>query len=75
MVIRRNRIHDCGELPSTNKNHGIYVSEAKRTMIRDNWIYDNADRGIQLYHDADRSRVIGNVIYHNGDGIVINGEG
>jgi hypothetical protein len=75
VVIRRNRIHDCGELPSTNKNHGIYVSEAKRTMIRDNWIYDNADRGIQLYHDADRSRVIGNVIYHNGDGIVINGEG
>jgi parallel beta-helix repeat protein len=75
VVIKRNRIHDCGELPSTNKDHGIYVSEAKRTVIRDNWIYDNADRGVQLYHDADRSRVIGNVIYHNGDGMVINGEG
>ncbi len=75
VVIKRNRIHDCGELPSNNKNHGIYVSEAKNTVIRDNWIYDNADRGIQLYHDADRSRVTGNVIYHNGDGMVINGEG
>jgi parallel beta-helix repeat protein len=75
VVIKRNRIHDCGQLPSTNKDHGIYVSEARRTLIRDNWIYDNADRGIQLYHDADGSRVIGNVIYHNGDGMVINGEG
>jgi parallel beta-helix repeat protein len=73
--IKRNRIHDCGELPSTNKDHGIYVSEAKNTVIRNNWIYDNADRGIQLYHDADGSKVIGNVIYHNGDGMVINGAG
>jgi parallel beta-helix repeat protein len=75
VVIQRNRIHDCGELPSTNKDHGIYVSEARGTVIRDNWIYDNADRGIQLYHDADGSKVIGNVIFHNGDGMVINGEG
>jgi parallel beta-helix repeat protein len=75
VVIKRNRIHDCGELPSTNMDHGIYVSEARHTVIRDNWIYDNADRGIQLYDDADGSRVIGNVIVHNGDGIVINGEG
>jgi parallel beta-helix repeat protein len=44
-------------------------------VIRDNWIYNNADRGIQLYHDADGSKVIGNVIFHNGDGIVVNGEG
>jgi parallel beta-helix repeat protein len=75
VVIARNRIHDCGELPSTNKDHGIYVSEARHTVIRNNWIYDNADRGIQLYPDADRSKVVGNVIFHNGDGMVINGAG
>jgi nitrous oxidase accessory protein NosD len=75
VVIKRNRIHGCGELPSTNMDHGIYVSEARKTVIRDNWIYDNADRGVQLYHDADRSKVIGNVLFHNGDGIVINGAG
>jgi parallel beta-helix repeat protein len=75
VVIERNRIHDCGELPSTNKDHGIYLSEARNTIVRDNWIYDNADRGIQLYHDADGSRVTGNVIEGNGDGIVVNGEG
>jgi parallel beta-helix repeat protein len=75
VVIEHNRIHDCGELPTTNKDHGIYVSEARGTVIRNNWIYDNADRGIQLYPDADRSKVIGNVIFHNGDGMVINGEG
>ncbi len=75
VVIKRNRIHNCGELPSNNKNHGIYIAEARGTIVRDNWIYDNADRGIQLYHDADGSQVIGNVIVGNGDGMVINGSG
>ena len=75
VVIKRNRIHDCGELPSTNMDHGIYVSEGRNTVIRDNWIYDNADRGIQLYPDAQRTKVVGNVIFHNGDGIVVNGAG
>jgi parallel beta-helix repeat protein len=75
VVIERNRIHDCGELPATNKQHGIYVSEARDTVIRDNWIYDNADRGIQLYPDADGSAITGNVIDSNGEGIVFAGEG
>jgi parallel beta-helix repeat protein len=74
VVIERNRIHDCGERPTTNKDHGVYVSEARNTVIRDNWIYDNVDRGIQLYHDADGSKVTGNVILQNGDGIVINAD-
>ncbi len=75
VVIERNRIHDCGALPSTNKDHGIYVSEARGTVIRNNWIYDNTDRGIQLYPDADGSRITGNVIDSNGDGIVFAGTG
>jgi parallel beta helix pectate lyase-like protein len=72
VVIARNRIHDCGRLPSTNHDHGIYVAEARDTMIRDDWIYDNADRGVQLYPDADRTTVTGNVILANGDGLTIN---
>lgn len=75
VVIKRNRIRNCGELPSTNKDHGVYIAEAHGTIVRDNWIYDNADRGIQLYPDADDSKVVGNVIAGNGDGIVINGSG
>jgi parallel beta-helix repeat protein len=75
VVIERNRIHGCGAVPSTNKDHGIYVSEARATVIRDNWIYDNTDRGIQLYPDADGSRITGNVIDSNGEGIVFAGTG
>ena len=56
VVIERNRIHDCGELPATNLDHGIYVARPTTTMIRDNWIYDNADRGVQLYPDAQDTR-------------------
>jgi hypothetical protein len=75
VVIERNRIHDCGVLPSTNHHHGIYVVHAVGTVIRDNWIYDNADRGVQLYPDAQRTKVVSNVIDSNGEGIVFSGSG
>ena len=72
-LIRDNRIHDCGRLPATNHHHGIYVAFATGTKIVDNRIYRNADRGIQLYPDADRTLVAGNVISRNGQGIIFSG--
>ena len=57
------------------QDHGIYIGEARDTVIRDNWIYDNADRGIQLYPDADGTLVTGNVIDGNGQGVAIGGSG
>ena len=74
VVIEHNRIHDCGVLPATNLDHGIYVAEADHTMIRRNLIYDNADRGVQLYPDADGSVVTGNVIDGNGEGVIFGGD-
>jgi Right handed beta helix region len=75
VVIERNRIHDCGVLPSTNLQHGIYVGDARHAVIRDNWIYNNADRGIQLYPDAQHTKIVGNVIDRNGEGVVLGGRG
>ena len=72
-VIEGNLVHDCGELPATNHHHGIYVADATETTIRDNWIYGNADRGIQLYPNADGSVITGNVIDDNGQGIIFGG--
>jgi hypothetical protein len=74
-VIRENRIHDCGHRPSTNRDHGIYVAAADDTRIVDNVIYDNVDRGIQLYPDAQRTLIAGNVIDGNGEGIIFSGHG
>jgi parallel beta-helix repeat protein len=74
VVIERNRIHDCGVLPANNHEHGIYIASAQGTIIRDNWIYDNADRGIQLYPDAQRTKVVGNVIDSNGQGVNFGGD-
>jgi hypothetical protein len=76
LVIENSRIHNCGQLnPDTNMDHGIYVAHADNTVIRDNWIYDNADRGVQLYPDSHGTHVYGNVIHGNGEGIVISGDG
>jgi nitrous oxidase accessory protein NosD len=72
--IELNRIHDCGRMPAAGHDHGIYVAVASNTLIRGNWIYDNADYGIQLYPNAQNSRVVGNVIDGNGAGITFSGE-
>ncbi len=73
--IRGNRIHHCGELPRTNHHHGIYVSAGRATAITNNRIYENADRGIQLYPDARGSLIKGNIIDANGEGILFSGAG
>jgi hypothetical protein len=72
-VIERNRIHNCGELPATNLDHGIYVEHTTGVRIVENLIYDNADRGVQLYPDAQSTYVARNVIDSNGEGVLIAG--
>jgi len=73
-ALLANRIHHCGTLPASNHDHGIYVEEATDTLIAGNWIYDNADRGVQLYPNAQRTRVIQNVIHRNGSGVIFSGD-
>lgn len=74
-VIEGNRIHDCGATASTNRHHGIYIQSTRNARIVGNWIYDNTDRGIQLYPDAQGTVVANNIIDGNGEGIMFSGEG
>ena len=73
-VIENNRIHNCGKLPAANHDHGIYVEGTDDAQIRGNWIYDNADRGIQLFPDAQRTSVTGNVLDGNGTNLIFSGD-
>lgn len=75
VVIERNRIHDCGELPATNLQHGVYLSDAVGPVVRDNWIYANADLGVQQYPEVRGALITGNVIFGNGKGINFSGVG
>jgi hypothetical protein len=72
-TLRRNRIHNCGQ-PGMNKRHGIYLAQGVDTVIEQNWIYDNPDRGIQLYPNSQRARIRGNVIDGNGEGVIFSGD-
>jgi len=69
-TIERNRIHDCGRLPAANHEHGIYIEASNDVRIVENWIYDNADRGVQMFPDAQRTSIARNVIDGNGQGII-----
>src|SRR5437763_15407043 len=74
-LIPGNRIHDCGRIPASNHDHGIYLTAADDTTVTGNVIYDNADRGIQLYPDAQHTTIRGNIIDGNGEGIIFSGAG
>lgn len=74
VVIRASAIHDCGALPANNREHGIYVEWADRTVITGNAITRNADRGVQLFPDAQHSTVTHNFIVANGEGVIVSGD-
>ena len=73
-LIQDNRIHDCGTLPAANHDHGIYVESSTGATIIENVIYKNADRGIQLYPDAQNTLIERNIIDSNGEGIIFSGD-
>lgn len=73
-LIQGNRIHDCGTLPAGNHDHGIYVESSTAATIVENVIYNNADRGIQLYPDAQQTRIEHNIIDANGEGVIFSGD-
>ena len=72
-LITHDTIHDCGQLPATNAQHGLYIGAATDTTIAWSLIYGNADRGIQLYPDAQHTTIDHNIIDDNGEGIIISG--
>jgi len=71
LIIQGNRIHDCGRLPPTNHQHGIYLTSGTGAVIADNVIYRNADRGIQLYPAVAGARIYANTIDGNGEGVTV----
>jgi hypothetical protein len=75
LLIQDNKIHHCGRLPSDNHDHGIYLTHTRDTTVKNNLIYQNADRAIQMYSDGDRTLIEGNVIAYNGDGVHFSGSG
>jgi parallel beta-helix repeat protein len=73
-VIEENRVHNCGKLPATNLDHGIYVESTTGARIEGNWLFNNADYGVHLYPDAQQTVVKGNMIDGNGMGVTISGD-
>ncbi|WP_217924433.1 right-handed parallel beta-helix repeat-containing protein [Miltoncostaea oceani] len=74
VTVTQNRIHNCGLLsPRSNLDHGVYVNWAQRTVISDNFFYDNATYGVHLYPRALTTSVFRNVIHGNGKGVIFSG--
>ncbi|MCW3011108.1 MAG: hypothetical protein JWO90_1512 [Solirubrobacterales bacterium] len=72
-TIAGNVIHHCG-VHGTNMDHGVYIRQAARVSVLRNVIRDNPDRGVQMFPNADRSLVSGNLISGNGEGIIFSGD-
>jgi parallel beta-helix repeat protein len=74
-VIVGNRIHDCGRLPRTGHDHGIYLEGSRGARVTGNLIFGNADWGVHMYPEADGTYVAHNIIEGNGGGVIVAGEG
>jgi hypothetical protein len=55
-------VHQCGELPRTNREHGVYVANSTGMLIEHSWFSDIADRAIS-YHS--------NVVGAHANGVVV----
>lgn len=75
IVIDGNWIHDCGRLPATGFDHGIYLNTTRNVRITNNYIYDNADYAVHMYPNAQGTLVANNVMDGNGRGVTFSGEG
>lgn len=85
-LIEHDRIHDCGPpvWPAATTGfsvideeyghhvHGIY-DEGKATIVKNNYIYNNSRNGIVEYTPETNCTCNHNVLYHNGNGVSVNG--
>jgi parallel beta-helix repeat protein len=71
--IEANIVHDCGRVPATNLDHGIYVANSRSATITLNTFYGNSDWGVHLYPNADGTTVTRNIIDGNGAGVIFGG--
>jgi hypothetical protein len=62
ITIESSSIHQCGELPRTNHEHCLYLGNSSGVTVRNNWVYDCADRSIQLAPGTDNVLVFGNLV-------------
>jgi hypothetical protein len=63
LEIRSNRIYDCGR--DEIHDHGIYMNAMDRPVVRGNWIYENAGRGVNLGPATQGAAIYRNVIADN----------
>ena len=72
-----NRIRDCGvvthPLPNSGDS-GIDVEGSTGAVVSDNYIFDNADRGILLYPDVQNASIDHNVLDGNGRALSFGGD-
>jgi Right handed beta helix region len=61
-IIRRNRFHECGSLANGNQDHAVYAQSVVNGQITGNIFWDMAAYAIQLYPNAQRTRVAYNII-------------
>jgi parallel beta-helix repeat protein len=62
ITIENSSIHQCGQLPRTNHEHCLYLGQSSGVTVRNSWVYDCADRSIQLSPDTDNALIVGNLV-------------
>jgi parallel beta-helix repeat protein len=62
ITIENSSIHQCGQLPRDNLEHCVYLGRSSGVTLRNNRIYDCANRSIKHTPDTDNALVVGNLV-------------
>jgi hypothetical protein len=85
-LIEHDRIHGCGSQETflCNQNvplcetppndgfyiHAVYIGGGRNTTVRNDYLYDNADRAVQMRSGAEGVVVEHNIMDGNGEGVI-----
>jgi hypothetical protein len=72
--IRANRFADCGDPANGIHDHGIYIENSVGAEVVDNLFWHAAAWAIQLYPNAQGTRIAHNVMDGSAGGVIISGE-
>ena len=73
--ILQSWVHQCGELPRTNREHGFYVANSTGALIEHSWFSDIADRCLSFHPDVRDATARGVVCdsHHGGPAYLLGG--
>lgn len=74
-LIEKNEVRYMGQVNPDSRLHGIYGDVGDGMVIRNNYVHHCTGYGIHDYSAPLNHKIYGNIVVHNGGGLLVTGDG